>query len=210
MAAISQSTVYLVEVDSVTPSSWMGRLKSAGARVERFSTYQAFLGSLENLAPSPRCVVVNTAAAFVEALPALRHFLERSRAIPAIILAEQASVRTAVAAVREGCFEFLEKPVSHAVLLDVVAQALQWDRAHANQQRQLAAYDARRARLSEREEEVLHYLLAGKSTKQMSALMFIGVATVLKHKASLLRKMGVRSDIELALLASSCDEIRIA
>lgn len=64
-----------------------------------------------------------------------------------------------------------------------------------------ARYDFHRAlaTLSEREEEVLLQLIEGRCSKEIAFDLSIGRQTVLKHRSSLLKKLSIRNDVELAL-----------
>ncbi len=54
-------------------------------------------------------------------------------------------------------------------------------------------------RLSPAERNVLLYVLAAHTNKQIADFLRIGVQTVHKHHQSLLRKLQVRNDVELVL-----------
>jgi DNA-binding CsgD family transcriptional regulator len=60
----------------------------------------------------------------------------------------------------------------------------------------LAGFSARH-HLSEREREILHLLLAGKSNGEMSRLLFISGHTVRNHVHNIYQKLGVRSRLHL-------------
>lgn len=54
--------------------------------------------------------------------------------------------------------------------------------------------------LSPREREVLGHMLNGRNSKAMADLLGIGVKTLLKHRAHVLRKLEVRNEVELLLV----------
>jgi len=55
------------------------------------------------------------------------------------------------------------------------------------------AVDSRAARLTPREREVLQLLAEGNSNKEVAATLGLGVKTTATHRASLMKKLGVRS-----------------
>ncbi|WP_256977774.1 LuxR C-terminal-related transcriptional regulator [Bordetella genomosp. 10] len=61
-----------------------------------------------------------------------------------------------------------------------------------------AAGHPRQADLTRRERDILPYLISGKSNKYISIELSISSRTAEAHRANILRKMGVRSTMELA------------
>jgi DNA-binding CsgD family transcriptional regulator len=57
-----------------------------------------------------------------------------------------------------------------------------------------------KATLTQRESEVMHLLITGKSLKQVAAELGIGVKTAAKHRARVLEKLDVANDVELVRL----------
>jgi two-component system response regulator DctR len=107
-------------------------------------------------------------------------------------------VGTAVAAVKQGAWDFLEKPFHDNELVDRVQQAL----AAANAAQQDDS-ETRRLRLalvslSPREREVLDELIRGHYNKNIADHLGITPRTVEFHRANIFEKMGVDSAVELA------------
>jgi two-component system response regulator DctR len=118
--------------------------------------------------------------------------------LPVIFLTGHGDVPTAVAAVKRGAFDFVEKPFSDNSLVDRIEQALQLSAdalAQARAQRQSARQlDG----LTEREREVMRLVAAGRPNKLIADALGISVRTVEVHRARVFDKMGVRSAVELA------------
>jgi len=117
---------------------------------------------------------------------------------PVLFLTGHGDVSMAVAAVKNGAWDFLEKPFQDNELVDRVAQAL----AAANAT-QVGDAEARRLRqalvsLSPREREVLNELICGHYNKTIAEHLGITPRTVEFHRANIFEKMGVTSAIELA------------
>lgn len=117
---------------------------------------------------------------------------------PVLFLTGHGDVSMAVAAVKNGAWDFLEKPFQDNELVDRVAQAL----AAANVM-QVGDAEARRLRqalvsLSPREREVLNELICGHYNKTIAEHLGITARTVEFHRANIFEKMGVTSAIELA------------
>ncbi|HCL85775.1 MAG TPA: DNA-binding response regulator [Comamonadaceae bacterium] len=117
---------------------------------------------------------------------------------PVLFLTGHGDVGTAVEAVKNGAWDFLEKPFQDNMLVDRVEQAMQAALAQTDAER-----EARRLRqaldsLSPREREVLDELLRGHYNKNIAEHLGITARTVEFHRANIFEKMGVESAIELA------------
>jgi two-component system response regulator DctR len=117
---------------------------------------------------------------------------------PVLFLTGHGDVGTAVAAVKMGAWDFLEKPFQDNELVDRVQQAL----ASVDAQQE-GDHEARRLRqallsLSPREKEVLDELIHGHYNKNIADHLGITPRTVEFHRANIFEKMGVTSAIELA------------
>ena len=104
----------------------------------------------------------------------------------------------AVAAVKNGAWDFLEKPFHDNELVDRVAQVLA--AASVAQSSDAEAQRLRQAlvSLSPREREVLDELIRGHYNKNIADHLGITPRTVEFHRANIFEKMGVGSAIELA------------
>jgi two-component system, LuxR family, response regulator DctR len=128
--------------------------------------------------------------------------------IPVIFLTGHGDIPMAVEAVKQGAFDFFEKPFNDNALVDRVLAALEL--AKTNLQHYQTAQQVRRrvASLSERERQVMHLVLAGKLNKQIADELDIAMRTVEVHRASVFEKMGVRSAVDLAQLLANFPEVR--
>ena len=117
---------------------------------------------------------------------------------PVLFLTGHGDVGMAVAAVKNGAWDFLEKPFQDNLLVDRVEQALAaasaQQQAHSEAQRLRAAL----ASLSQREREVLDELLRGHYNKTIADHLGITQRTVEFHRANIFAKLGVHSAVELA------------
>jgi FixJ family two-component response regulator len=114
-----------------------------------------------------------------------------------IFISANADVSTAVAAMKTGAIEFLEKPIDCDKLLAHVRKAIALD---AQWRRQDAAYTAlagRICQLSNRDRETLELIQAGESNKSMAARLFLTERAVEMRRAALMKKLQVSSVAQL-------------
>jgi two-component system, LuxR family, response regulator DctR len=117
-----------------------------------------------------------------------------------IFLTGHADVPTAVASVKRGAFDFVEKPFSDNALVDRVEQALALSLQALTEREDARALARALADLTEREREVMQLVVEGKPNKLIADALDISVRTVEVHRARLFEKMNVKSAVELANL----------
>jgi len=109
-------------------------------------------------------------------------------------------VPTAVAAVKRGAFDFVEKPFSDNALVDRIEQALAASRVVLEARRARDSVERALAELTEREREVMRLVIEGRPNKLIAERLSISVRTVEVHRARVFDKMNVGSAVELANL----------
>lgn len=117
---------------------------------------------------------------------------------PVLFLTGHGDVSMAVAAVKNGAWDFLEKPFQNNVLVDKVEQALLAASTLSDEQQQAHRLRRSLASLSQREREVLDELIKGHYNKTIADHLGITARTVEFHRANIFRKMEVDSAIALA------------
>lgn len=201
--------VYLVDDEEVVREALAWLLRSRRLLSEGFGSAEAFEAFLENeslaAGPWPRCpscllldvrMPGMSGPELFERLAA-RGLLQR---LPVIFLTGHGDVPTAVAAVKRGAFDFVEKPFSDNALVDRIEQAL----AHSARA-QLAQHEALKVQqavqdLTERERDVMRLVVEGLPNKLIADALAISVRTVEVHRARVFEKMDVKSAVDLVNL----------
>ncbi len=120
--------------------------------------------------------------------------------LPVIFLTGHGDVPTAVAAVKRGAFDFVEKPFSNNALVDRIEEALTQSAQALLQRRQRDAVAHALGELTDREREVMTLVIEGRPNKLIADALSISVRTVEVHRARVFEKMNVKSAVELANL----------
>jgi two-component system response regulator DctR len=127
---------------------------------------------------------------------------DRLRAIdcrlPVIFLTGHGDVPMAVQALKDGAFDFVEKPYDDNALVDKVVGAMALDAKRSAREDSVNSVRNRLAQLTLREQEVMQQILAGKLNKVIADELGIAMRTVEVHRSHIFEKMGVRSAVELS------------
>ncbi len=149
---------------------------------------------------SPSCLVLDVRMPGTSGLELFERLVEMALldALPVIFLTGHGDVPTAVAAVKRGAFDFVEKPFSNNTLVDRIEQALAVSAAELLRRREQRMLARRMAELTEREAEVMRLVIDGRPNKLIADALGISVRTVEVHRARVFDKMNVKSAVELA------------
>ena len=151
---------------------------------------------------APSCLLLDVRMPGMSGLALFERLVERglTRVMPVIFLTGHGDVPMAVAAVKQGAFDFVEKPFSDNALVDRVQQALsQSESVLAERQAQRTVRHAL-DELTDRERDVMRLVIEGRPNKLIADALDISVRTVEVHRARVFEKMNVRSAVELANL----------
>jgi FixJ family two-component response regulator len=194
-----QPTVFVVDDDEPMRDSLVMLVETMGFAARGFATAGAFHRFYE---PSlPGCLVLDVRLPGKSGVELYEQLLREEKRLPVIFVTAHADVTTAVAAMKIGAIEFLEKPFDRRTLLDRIERALALDAQWRRRQADFAAIDERIARLNDRDQETLQLILAGESNKVMAARLDISERAVEMRRAVIMRKVGVESLAELLDLA---------
>ena len=185
---MSAGRVYVVDDDAAVRDALGMLFRAAGLLVQTFASASDFLS-----APRPQagaCLVLDIRMPGVSGTALQDELLARGSTLPIIFITGHGDIPMAVAAMRKGAYDFVEKPVDDTRLLEAVRLAMaQAARAPA------ASPDL--GGLSDREREVLGLVLDGKPSRAIAEALCISVKTVEFHRARIMQKLGARSAAEL-------------
>jgi FixJ family two-component response regulator len=151
----------------------------------------------------PGCLVLDIRMPVQNGLELYEQLIREGKRLPVIYITAHADVSTAVTAMKTGAIEFLEKPFDSNTLLERIRKALTLDSEWRQREADFNDLDARIARLNERERETLQLILGGASNKAMAARLYISERAVEMRRATIMRKLQIRSLAKLLELAIS-------
>jgi two-component system response regulator FixJ len=178
------------------------RLYFAGRNVAAacFGTAEEFLAALDR-APAFDCIVSDVRLPRMSGLDLVRALAERGFDKPIILITGHGDIDMAVAAIKAGAFDFIEKPFDENRLLDGIRKAVESDRKETSDTAELEQLRARFDTLSRRQREVMELAAAGLSSKEIGARLQISAKTVENHRAWLMERIGARNLADLVRMA---------
>jgi two-component system, LuxR family, response regulator FixJ len=197
----SARLVYVIDDDRDIRLSLSFQLRTLGYAVHPFVAAGDFLAGCADL--SPGCILLDIRMPDMDGGEALVAMRARGIDWPVVIITGHADVSIAVDVMKNGAIDFLEKPFDEDQLVAALAHAfalLDAARDRADKVRQTAAL---LARLTPRETEVLHHMLAGEANKIIAHRLDLSIRTVEMHRASLLTKLGARNLAQAAALVGA-------
>ncbi|QDT56159.1 Response regulator protein TodT [Caulifigura coniformis] len=196
---MSLPTVFVVDDDRDFRDSLAALLSALGHRVETFDSAAAFREGVD--AGRPGCLLLDIRMPVESGLEMYADLVRAGKRLPVIFITGHADVSTAVAAMKTGAVEFLEKPFQREQLASLVDRALAIDAEWRLADNRFRELDESIQRLSPNDLETLQLIFDGATNKAMAARLFISERAVELRRQRLMQRLGVRSVPELLELA---------
>jgi two-component system response regulator FixJ len=200
-------TITIVDDQASVRHALAEMLSVFGYTVDTHESAQAFLATLD---PAQQgCVVTDVRMPGMDGIALVRELARRQVALPVIVISGHADVPMAVAAIKAGAEDFIEKPVDDRELVAAINRGL--TRAYASKEQQEATQGvrARYERLTPREAEVLLLVVEGYTSQAIGERLGISTRTVEGYRVQIMEKMQaesvavlVRQAIRLGIIAA--------
>ncbi|MER9657183.1 response regulator [Mesorhizobium sp. M0152] len=195
----SKATVIVIDDDKGVREALHGLFESVGLYVEAFGSVQEFVDAKRPA--SPGCMILDIRLPGQSGLEFQEALAQAESARPIILISAYADVPMSVRAMKAGAVEVLTKPVREQELLEAVQRAIEQDSARRKNAQVRALIQARFGKLTERERQVMAFVVTGMQNKQIAAAMAVTEATVKLHRGQVMRKMEAGSVVELVRMA---------
>jgi two-component system response regulator FixJ len=137
----------------------------------------------------------------IDGMELLRQLNSGPRKLPAIVMTGHGDVPLAVAAMKLGALDFLEKPFEDDRLIGMIETALSEQEGEKKSNTVSSDMAARVASLTQRERQVMQGLVAGHSNKTIAREYDISPRTVEVYRANVMTKMQAANLSELVRFA---------
>lgn len=146
----------------------------------------------------PACVILDVNLPGRNGIDLLTELNAQKYAAPILIMSGEGDIAMAVSAIKNGAFDFIEKPFQAAAVVDRVREAVRgWQARHAPP---LENASELYGLLSQREREVLHHILQGRSNKEAARELGISPRTIEVHRGRIMAKLGAKNAADLVRL----------
>jgi FixJ family two-component response regulator len=199
-----EPTVYIVDDDPDMRDSLGWLMNTVGLAVETFASADQFL---REFAPKgPGCLVFDVRMPGTSGLDLFEILTTREEGMPVIFITAHADVPMAIRAMKSGAVEFVEKPFNRQTLLEKIQRAIKDDIARRALLADRESIEARFRTLTDKEREVLSLIMDGRPNKAIASLLDITPRAVEMRRASLMKKLGTRSVVEMMRLALAIED----
>ena len=188
--------VALIDDDAAVLDSLQLYLERQGMVTSSFSSASEFLAALGSNGRFD-CAVADVRMPAMSGLELVQRLAAEANNIPVILITGHGDVEMAVAAIKLGAFDFIEKPFDEARLLGSIRTAIDASQRTQENAAELSELRERVESLSERQRQVMKLAARGLSNKEIGARLGISPRTVEVHRAWVMERMNARNVAEL-------------
>lgn len=190
-----ETTIFIIDDDLSIRKAVSLLLRSEGYEVETFESAESFLDRGRH--PGTGCIVLDIRMENMNGLELQEKLLEKHSDLPIVFITGHGDIPTSVEAMKKGAFDFLTKPFNDEQFLSAVKNAIE---------KNISNFDSNKAKekvfeammtLTEREKEILQYIIAGYMNKEVSLKLGIAEQTVKIHRGHIMKKLNVDSVADL-------------
>jgi FixJ family two-component response regulator len=199
--ASNAATVYVVDDDEGMRRALSLLLNTVGYQTAAFASPKEFLQKFKP--DTAGCLLLDIRMPGMSGLELQQHLNRMGSMLPVIFITGHGDVPMAVQAMKEGAFEFVQKPFREQDLLDRINHALEQDQENRGNLALRVDVARRVESLTPRERQVMAMVVDGAANKVIAIDLDLSERTVEIHRAKVMEKMGARSVAHLVKLQLS-------
>jgi two-component system, LuxR family, response regulator FixJ len=186
------SQVVVVIDDHASVRDALGEMLTVfGYHVKTYESADSFLQALDQ--HNAGCVVADVRMPGTDGISLVRELVRCGVVLPVILISGHAYVPMAVAAIKSGAEDFIEKPVDDAQLVAAINRALARRFETQDFHKSQSGLGEKFARLTPRQVEIFDLVVQGFTSHAISARLKISVRTVESYRAEIMEKMQAES-----------------
>ena len=196
---MDNGTVFIVDDDAVARDAVVGLVESMGMHAKAYANPQDFLREYDPAEPG--CLILEVRMPGMSGLEMQQKLAQEPISPPIIFVTAFGDVSVAVAAMKGGAVDFLEKPFRSLELWESVHRAVELDDQRRRSTMSKADLVNRLDRLTPGERSVLERLVAGQSKQAIASELGLSIRTIEVRRSKLMRKLQASSLAELIRIA---------
>lgn len=196
---INEYVVHVVDDEEPVRKSLAFLLAMAGFTVRMHESATSFLAAAPGIGKA--CLVTDLRMPDINGVELLQKLNAIGASVPAVVITGHGDVPMAVAAMKAGASDFIEKPFEDEVLINAIKRAVSRLDTITEIVDDVSAIRSRLDHLSDRERQVLSAVVAGLPNKTIAYDLNISPRTVEVHRANIMSKMQASSLPELVRMA---------
>ena len=185
------ATIFVVEDEKSVRQALTEMLEVFGYNVEAHETAEGLLQSLESRHAG--CIVADVRLPGMNGIELVRELFRRGIVIPVVVISGHADIKMAVAAIKAGAEDFIEKPIDDRKLVAAINRGLACRLELQRQQENIQDLCARFDRLTPREVQVFDLVVTGQTSTSISNVLKISPRTVESYRTQIMEKMRAAS-----------------
>jgi FixJ family two-component response regulator len=199
-----RAVVFVIDDDPSMRLALEDLVSTVGLEVRAFAAPQEFLQSKPP--DGPGCLVLDVRLPGMSGLTFHKELAKEGLALPVIFITGHGDIPMSVRAMKAGAVEFLTKPFHDQDLLDAIHAAIERDRKRRRDAMRVAELRERFATLTERERQIMTFVVNGRANKQIAGELNLSEMTVKVHRGQVMRKMQAGSLPDLVRMADGLGE----
>src|SRR5262245_47696264 len=188
---MNKPTVFVIDDQDAVRHALGEMLQVFGYEVEAHASADAFLQSLGT--NKTGCIVADVRMPGMDGIELVRELARRKVCLPVVLISGHGDVPMAVAAIKAGAEDFIEKPVDDAPLLAAINRCLAGMYRKLLHEQSLEELRGRVERLTRREAEVMDLVVEGFTSQAIALRLGISQRTVESYRVQIMEKMHAES-----------------
>lgn len=200
---LEKGLIYVIDDDEAVRDSLQWLLEGKGYRVRCFDSSETFLSRFD-----PRdvaCLFVDIRMQGMSGLELQDKLIELDSPLPIVFITAHGDIPMAVETMKKGALDFVQKPFREEDLIPLVERMQARAQAAFSSHKQASQRQALLDKLTNRENQVLERIIAGRLNKQIADDLNISIKTVEAHRANIMDKVGANTVADLLKVALGSD-----
>jgi FixJ family two-component response regulator len=201
---LSGGEIFILDDDPAIRKMLSIVFAQAGFHATCFAEGAALLASVHTVIPA--CIILDVNIPGRSGLDILKQLNAEDYPAPIFVISGQGDIPMAVEAIRNGAFDFIQKPFRASTVVARVKESIE---AWTHRQQEVAAPNTSamgvlgREPLTRRERDVLTHIVAGASSKEAGRVLGISPRTVEFHRARIIEKFDAKNTADLIRIVMS-------